>query len=348
MDGSPHEGRRRAGDQSWRPTQPPHTGRERSRAKSHCRRRPGVRGGSADSCPAARPRARALRVPSAPRVPRRALTDTSSGFTPVPTIPPWPGLVRPLLEVLADGQTWRKRDIERAVAVRAGLSPEQLEETLESGQARAFNRIGWATSALRRAKAIEAPERAKFRITDTGQQLLAEHPGPISERVVQAIPAYSEYVPARSRRAASAEPSLPDLDEADPDELISSGIQLIENDTKSTLLQRLKESDPYDFERVVRSLLVKMGYGRDGTMSPLRGSGDGGPDGVIDRDELGQQDLRAGQALRRGRDRPSESAGVRRRTRDPRRQRGRVLHNQPLQRRGCRRRRPRAAGDRAR
>lgn len=30
-----------------------------------------------------------------------------------------------------------------------------------------------------------------------------------------------------------------------------------------------------------------MGYGRDGTMSPLRGSGDGGLDGVIDRDELG-------------------------------------------------------------
>lgn len=30
-----------------------------------------------------------------------------------------------------------------------------------------------------------------------------------------------------------------------------------------------------------------MGYGRDGTMPPWRGSGDGGLDGVIDRDELG-------------------------------------------------------------
>jgi len=30
-----------------------------------------------------------------------------------------------------------------------------------------------------------------------------------------------------------------------------------------------------------------MGYGRDGRMTPLKGSGDGGLDGVIDRDELG-------------------------------------------------------------
>ncbi|MEI3867300.1 restriction endonuclease [Microbacterium sp. CCNWLW134] len=216
------------------------------------------------------------------------MTDAASAYTPVSTIPRWPGFIRPLLEVLSDGQTWRKRDMERAIADRAGLNEEQLEEVLDSGQLRAWNRIGWATSALRRAKLIEAPVRAQFRITQAGRDLLAQHPGDISEHVIKSLPAYNDYVPVKGKTTSSDDaPPIVDLDETDPDELISSGIRLINEDTKSTLLTRLKESDPYDFERVVRELLVKMGYGRDGRMTPLKGSGDGGLDGVIDRDELG-------------------------------------------------------------
>lgn len=215
------------------------------------------------------------------------MNDLTPGFTAVSTMPRWYEFFRPLLEVLADGQTWRKRDMERAIAAHAGLTEEQLAETIGSGQSRAFNRIGWATSALRRAKAIESPARAQFRITDVGRKLLADHAGPIPEPAVYALPAYNEYVPVRGKKVASVEPSSPGLEESDPDELISSGIRLIDEDTRSTLLQRLKESDPYDFERVVRTLLVRMGYGRDGRMTPLTGSGDGGLDGVIDRDELG-------------------------------------------------------------
>jgi restriction system protein len=215
------------------------------------------------------------------------MSDPTVAFVPVSTMPRWHEFLRPVLEVLADGHVWRKRDMERAVAARVGLTAEQLTETLESGQARAINRIGWATSALRRSQAIEAPQRAQFRITDAGRQLLLDHPGTIDEHVIEAIPAYNEYVPVKGKKAASATPVSAELEESDPDELISRGTRLIDEDTRSTLLQRLKESDPYDFERVVRTLLVRMGYGRDGRMTPLKGSGDGGLDGVIDRDELG-------------------------------------------------------------
>lgn len=64
-------------------------------------------------------------------------------------------------------------------------------------------------------------------------------------------------------------------------------MKLLEDDTKLKLRERLRGTDPTYFEEVVRKLLVKMGYGRDRRMSRLHGSGDGGLDGVIDRDELG-------------------------------------------------------------
>jgi len=135
---------------------------------------------------------------------------------PVSTIPRWFEFFRPLLEVLADGHTWQKRDMERAIVTRVGLTDEEIAETLSSGEARALNRIGWATSALRRAKALESPSRAHFRITDTGRKLLADYPGPTPEPAVYAIPAYSEYVPAHGRKTSTADPAPTVVDGTDP------------------------------------------------------------------------------------------------------------------------------------
>ncbi|GAA3639575.1 restriction endonuclease [Microbacterium awajiense] len=206
------------------------------------------------------------------------------------TIGSWWTFMRPILEVLEDGQTWAKRDMERAVSDRVGLTAEQRSELLASGQTRATNRIGWATSALRRAKALTAPSRGSFQITDTGRQLLQIIAGEIRESDLEThAPAYNEYVPARRQRAS--EPTSPTtastVADQSPDDLIDAGIQLIEDDTKVKLLDRLRGTDPTYFETVVLRLLVKMGYGRDGKMTKLAGSGDGGLDGVIDRDELG-------------------------------------------------------------
>lgn len=61
----------------------------------------------------------------------------------------------------------------------------------------------------------------------------------------------------------------------------------IEDDVKSKLIERLRGADPLFFEQVMRSILVSMGYGTEGELSRLPGSGDGGLDGKIDRDELG-------------------------------------------------------------
>ena len=66
------------------------------------------------------------------------------------------------------------------------------------------------------------------------------------------------------------------LGDQTPQDLIESGIEAIEDDVKSKLLERLRGTDPLFFEHVVRSVLVKMGYGTQGEMKQLKGAGDGG------------------------------------------------------------------------
>lgn len=207
----------------------------------------------------------------------------------VSTIGTWHTFLRPVLEALSDGNVHAKRDLEKRTIENVGLTDAQQEEQLDSGQLRSLNRIGWATSALRRAKALESPARATFVITQTGRELLESHPSTITMADLWEIPAYSDYIPkpvASGGSVAQAEP-LGVLSDQTPQDLIESGLEAIEGDVKSKLLDRLRGTDPLFFEQVVRTILVKMGYGTEGELKRLRGSGDGGIDGKIDRDELG-------------------------------------------------------------
>ena len=69
-----------------------------------------------------------------------------------------------------------------------------------------------------------------------------------------------------------------------PQDLIDSGFSQIEANLKSELLEKLKNIDPYYFEKVILILLKKMGYG---DFIETSKSGDGGIDGIINEDKLG-------------------------------------------------------------
>lgn len=208
---------------------------------------------------------------------------------PVSSMPPWHRFMHPLLETLADGQVWSKKPMEQTTLDRAGIPEAQRAEVLPSGQRRALNRIGWATSYLVRAQAISKPARAMFQITDTGRTLLAENPHGITEDVLKVIPAYQEYVPTKGKSVGDSSPEvMVDDSEADPLEQIESGIEQFEADVASDLIRRLRGQNPEFFEQAVVDALIAMGYGgAEKRVRRLGGSGDGGVDGVIDQDALG-------------------------------------------------------------
>ena len=78
------------------------------------------------------------------------------------------------------------------------------------------------------------------------------------------------------------------VENASPQDLIDSGFSTIETEVKTELLEKLKELDPYYFEKVILILLKRMGYG---DFIETSKSGDGGIDGIINEDKLGLEKI---------------------------------------------------------
>ncbi len=78
--------------------------------------------------------------------------------------------------------------------------------------------------------------------------------------------------------------NIQDVNISSPQDLIDEGFSRIENELKDDLLRKLKNINPYFFEKVVLRLLKKMGYGEFIETSK---SNDGGIDGIINEDKLG-------------------------------------------------------------
>lgn len=213
-----------------------------------------------------------------------------------PVVPPdsfgmstWHGFLQPVLDVLSDGKIWKTRNLQKAVCDRAGLSESQRVETLPSGQSRAENRIGWATSALYKAELIEKPDRGAYMLSGAGHKFRLDHANEtISEKTLKTIPAYQKYLAAIARAQSQPKSPIPDESGADPLESIENGIATLHSEVETELLKRLRDQDPDFLERSVLDVLVAMGYGgAEQRAAVIGGSGDGGLDGVIDQDPLG-------------------------------------------------------------
>src|SRR5690625_6417674 len=102
-------------------------------------------------------------------------------MTQPPPMPTWDEFMVPVLRILSDGGTWRLRELREAVVLAEGITEEQQDDLLGSGQSKVANRIGWAVSYLTRVSGLERPRRGQYVITEVGRELLAAHPGGISE-----------------------------------------------------------------------------------------------------------------------------------------------------------------------
>jgi restriction system protein len=189
----------------------------------------------------------------------------------------------PVLDVLKDGVTLHHDELRRRVrdVHYNHLTEEDLTQRTKSGDPLILNRIGWAKAYLKMAKLIEQPERARVKITPKGLEVLKR--GSYTLKELKADPIYLDHK-LKKKEKKQTEESVDDLNIASPQDLIESGVESIEQSIKSELLERLKDIDPYYFEKVILVLLNRMGYGE---MVETKKSGDGGVDGIINQDKLG-------------------------------------------------------------
>jgi len=109
------------------------------------------------------------------------------------SIPDFQSLMLPVLAISAKGET-NIGDTVETLAEQYRLTPEERAQLLPSGRQTTFaNRVHWAKSYLGKAGLIELTKRAHFRITQTGERVLAEKPGRIDIRYLGRFPNFRSF-----------------------------------------------------------------------------------------------------------------------------------------------------------
>jgi restriction system protein len=193
----------------------------------------------------------------------------------------------PILKVLSDEKIIHYNDLRKKVRDEfySNLPNELLNKKTKSGDILILNRIGWGKGYLKQAKLIHQPKRALVQITEKGKKVLEK-----GIYTLKDLKKDSDYLLHEKSKENNKDLDSFDkkLQNASPQDLIDSGFSSIESQTKSDLLEKLKGIDPYYFEKVILILLNKMGYGEFVETSK---SGDGGIDGIINKDKLGLEKI---------------------------------------------------------
>ena len=211
-------------------------------------------------------------------------------------IPDFQKLMRPVVQLAADGNEHSSQDALKQITADFGLTEDELRTLLPSGSPVFNNRFHWARTHLKQAGLITYTRRGYYKITPRGQKALRECPDRIDMHYLKHFPEYMEFIRPRSavtgslsnHGSATGEPS-PLEERKTPEELIAEGATALRRDLSQDLLSKILECSPTFFEGLVVELLVKMGYGgsRADAGERLGRAGDNGIDGLIKEDRLG-------------------------------------------------------------
>jgi restriction system protein len=197
-----------------------------------------------------------------------------------------------LPRLASDGAEHKLRDATHTLEDEFGLSEDERGALLPSrSQTVIHNRVAWASTYMRKAALLESTRRGYFKITSRGLQVLAVKPAKISVADLNKYPEFVEFHEAGRRSSASSPDPVEEaqIEKQTPEELLESAVDRLRAELAADLIAKVKSCPPEFFERLVVTLLLKMGYGgaRAEAGRAIGKSGDGGIDGIIDEDRLG-------------------------------------------------------------
>lgn len=193
----------------------------------------------------------------------------------------------PALKLLKAKGKIKLGDFIQPLAEHFKLSDEDLNEMYKSGNGPIFyDRVSWALSYLNMGGLLDKPKRGTYEINSKGLELI-EKPEQIDTYIEKEI---LKREPTRQRKKTEEQIELDDTSsELTPQEKLYGSFSNIKKSVYTDIINTILTKTPIAFEKLVVSLLQKMGYGGEIQNSGLvtKASNDGGIDGIIKEDVLG-------------------------------------------------------------
>lgn len=208
-------------------------------------------------------------------------------------VPKYNDFFSPVLRALEDGQIKRALEIRKYALNYLNVSEEDRKQMLPSNTQRLVdNRATWAITYLCKANLIERVAKGKYKITNTGIQVLHEKKDHVELKDLYQFDSFRQFINtdtmSEEKKDLSKPSVLEDLQEGTPQDNLNASMEQINKELSANLLSEIMERSPAFFEKMVVQLLLKMGYGsalEDGFVTGC--SGDEGIDGIIREDKLG-------------------------------------------------------------
>jgi restriction system protein len=205
------------------------------------------------------------------------------------TVPGFQYFMTSFLKVLEDGSTKHIRSIIEDVIKLENLTPEQCAVKLPSqNDTQVVNRIAWVRTYLFKAGLIKQVSRGFYHITDSGKEALKKTDR-IDIKYLKSLSPFQEWMTTFSKGKTEDDAIKEFEDTSTPQERLEAAYHTIISEIAEDLLQRVKQSPPVFFEKLVVDVLIAMGYGgfdsSNGQVTQY--TGDGGIDGIIKEDKLG-------------------------------------------------------------
>lgn len=170
------------------------------------------------------------------------------------------------------------------------LSEEERSEKLQSGELVFANRVGWAKTYLSKAGLICKVDRGIYALTEEGKNAVGYGCDKITYSFLMRYDSFKEFVKNNANRNA-VKSTNNNVDETaqSPTEMLDDAVKALNTNLADDLLEEILKMDPYKFESLVVTLLIKMGYGRlqENQDAVTKKSGDDGIDGIVSADKFG-------------------------------------------------------------
>ena len=178
------------------------------------------------------------------------------------SIPKYYEFFSPVMECLKDGKQHTSKETLDYCADYYKLTPDELNEKLQSGQTILSNRVGWARTYLSKAGLVEKEGRGVYIITQEGKNAIKNGCDKITYDYLTRYPSFNDFAKRTFNKKDSSKTQQSDIkDEKSPAEMLDYAASQLNADLSDELLNEIMKISPYDFERLVVKLLIAMGYG---------------------------------------------------------------------------------------